>query len=150
MVSEIGSGDRGVARVGNSSMFHYGPRLQQLADAGRLAVTANFVTGPGCTAVPGVVNRDEFVICANVTNKVDDLVQQQKFQSVVLSPHYGPGKNVLIEREGQSIPLDGSDIGPQSFYANLEEYGRELMRRTQVYLLLSAPQIDLGATHQFS
>jgi len=140
MVSQIGSGDRGVALVGNSSMFHYGPRLQQLADDGLLAVEAYFVTGPGCSAVPGVISRDEFVTCANVTKKVDDLVQQQKLQSVVLGPHYWPRKNAFIEREGQSIPLDGSEIGRQAFYANLEDYVRKLTRRTQVYLLLGAPQ----------
>ena len=104
MVSQIGSGDRGVALVGNSSMFHYGPRLQQLADEGRLAVQAYFVTGPGCTAVPGVVNRDEFVNLY-VTNKVEDLVKQQKLQSVVLSPHYGPGRTSSLN--GRPVHTSG-------------------------------------------
>ena len=34
MVAQIGQGARKVALAGNSAMFHYGPRLQQLADEG--------------------------------------------------------------------------------------------------------------------
>lgn len=36
MVAQIGQGSRKIALAGNSTMFHYGPRLQQLADEGRL------------------------------------------------------------------------------------------------------------------
>ena len=48
MVAQIGQGARKVALAGSSTMFHYGPRLQQLADEGRLAVRAYLVTGPAC------------------------------------------------------------------------------------------------------
>jgi len=52
------------ALAGNSTMFHYGPRLQQLADEGRLAVRAYFVTGPACPLVPGVIASDIYAYCA--------------------------------------------------------------------------------------
>jgi len=140
MVAQIGQGARKVALAGNSAMFHYGPRLQQLADEGRLAVRAYFVTGPACPLVPGVIARDEFAHCANVANRLSELVQREKVQTVVLGPHYWPRKNAFIEREGKSIPLDGGEEGRRAFYANLEDYVRELELNATVYLVLGVPQ----------
>jgi SGNH domain (fused to AT3 domains) len=140
MVAQIGQGARKVALAGNSTMFHYGPRLQQLADEGRLAVRAYFVTGPACPLVPGVIARDEFAHCADVANRLSELVQREKVQTVVLGPHYWPRKNAFIEREGKSIPLDGGEEGRRAFYANLEDYVRELKLNATVYLVLGAPR----------
>jgi peptidoglycan/LPS O-acetylase OafA/YrhL len=148
MVAQIGQGARKVALAGNSAMFHYVPRLQQLADEGRLAVRAYFVTGPACPLVPGVIARDEFANCANVANRLSELVQGEKVQTVVLGPHYWPRKNAFIEREGKSIPLDGGEEGRRAFYANLEDYVRELKLNATVYLVLGAPQSLTGLNPQ--
>ena len=148
MVAQIGQGARKVALAGNSAMFHYGPRLQQLADEGRLAVRAYFVTGPACPLVPGVIARDEYAYCANVANRLSELVQREKVQTVVLGPHYWPRKNALIEREGKSIPLDGGEEGRHAFYANLEDYVRELQLNATVYLVLGAPHSLTGLNPQ--
>ncbi|WP_439371519.1 acyltransferase family protein [Bradyrhizobium sp. DASA03120] len=148
MVAQIGQGARKVALAGNSMVFHYGPRLQQLADEGRLAVRAYFVTGPACPLVPGVIARDEFANCAKVANRLSELVQREKVQTVVLSPHYWPRKNAFVEREGKSIPLDGGEEGRRAFYANLEDYVRELKLNATVYLVLGAPQSSTGLNPQ--
>jgi peptidoglycan/LPS O-acetylase OafA/YrhL len=148
MVAQIGQGARKLALAGNSAMFHYGPRLQQLADEGRLAIRAYFVTGPACPLVPGVIARDEFANCANVANRLSELVQGEKVQTVVLGPHYWPRKNAFIEREGKSIPLDGGEEGRRAFYANLEDYVRELKLNATVYLVLGAPQSLTGLNPQ--
>ncbi|MDI3563931.1 acyltransferase family protein [Bradyrhizobium sp. Arg816] len=140
IVAQIGQGARKVALAGSSTMLQYGPRLQRLADEGRLAVRAYFVTGPACPLVPGVTARDEFANCAVVANRLSELVQRERVQAVVISPHYWPRKNAFIEREGKSIPLDGGDEGRRAFYANLEDYVRELNRNATVYLVLGAPQ----------
>ena len=140
MVAQIGQGARKVALAGNSVMFHYGPRLQQLADERRLAVHAYFVTGPACPLVPGVIARDLYAYCNNVANRLSELVRREKVQTVVLSPDYWPRKNAFIEREGKSIPLDGGEEGRRAFYANLEDYVRELKLNATVYLVLGAPQ----------
>ena len=105
LVSRIGQGDRKVALAGNSAMFHYGPRVQQLADEGRLAVEAYFVTSPGCYVAPGIVDRNEFVHCANLTNRLSELVRRERVQAVVLGSHYGSKKDALIERDGKSSCL---------------------------------------------
>jgi peptidoglycan/LPS O-acetylase OafA/YrhL len=148
MVAEIGQGARKVALAGNSTMFHYGPRLQQLADEGRLAVRAYFVTGPACPLVPGVIARDEFANCSHVANRLSELVKREKVQTVVLAPHYWPRKNAFIEREGKSIPLDDGEEGRRAFYANLEDYVRELKLNATVYLVLGAPQSLTGLNPQ--
>lgn len=148
MVAQIGQGAREVALAGNSAMFHYGPRLQQLADEGLLAVRAYFVTGPACPLVPGVIARDEFANCAHVANRLLELVQKEKVRTVVLGPHYWPRKNAFIEREGKSIPLDGGDEGRRAFYANLEDYVRQLQLNATVYLVLGAPRSLTGLNPQ--
>jgi peptidoglycan/LPS O-acetylase OafA/YrhL len=148
IVAQIGQGPRKVALAGNSAMFHYGPRLQQLADDGRLAVRAYFVTGPACPLVPGVLASDIYAYCANVANRLLELVQREKVQTVVLGPHYWPRKNAFIEREGKSIPLDGGEEGRRAFYANLEDYVRELKLNATVYLVLGAPQSLTGLNPQ--
>ncbi|MGY4357706.1 peptidoglycan/LPS O-acetylase OafA/YrhL [Bradyrhizobium sp. i1.3.6] len=140
VVAQIGQGDRKVALAGNSTMFHYGPRLQQLEDQGQLAVSAYFVTGPACPLVPGVTARDEFADCGVVVNRLSELVRREKVQAVVISPHYWPRKHAFIERAGTSIPLEGGDEGRRAFYANLEDFVRELKRNATVYLVLGAPQ----------
>lgn len=140
MVTQIGQGDRKVALAGNSAMFHYGPRLQQLADEGQLAVVAYFVTGPACSLVPGVTARNEFVNCAGVASTLSELVRREQVQSVVLGPHYWPKPHALIERGGKSVPLEGGEEGRRAFYANLEDYVRDLKQTSAVYLVLGAPQ----------
>ena len=59
LVSHLGHGDSNVALAGDSLPFHYGPRVQQLADEGRLAANTYFVTGPFCAPLPGITQRDE-------------------------------------------------------------------------------------------
>jgi peptidoglycan/LPS O-acetylase OafA/YrhL len=149
MVAQIGQGARKVALAGNSAMFHFGPRLQQLADEGRLGVRAYFVTGPACPLVPGVIAHDLYAYCNNVANRLSELVQREKVQTVVLGPHYWPRKTAaFVEREGKSIPLDGGEEGRRAFYANLEDYVRELKLNATVYLVLGAPASITGLNPQ--
>ena len=64
LVAHLGHGERKVALSGDSQLFHYGPRVQQLADEGQLAANTYFVTGPGCAPVPGLIRRDKFARCS--------------------------------------------------------------------------------------
>ena len=130
-----------MALSGDSLLFHYGPRVQQLADEGRLVSNTYFVTGPFCAPVPGITQQDEFVDCANVPRALSDLVQHEKVQSVVLGAAWtGYGsKQALIERDGQRFPLNTAD-GENAFYANLEDYVRLLQSLgAKVYLVRGVP-----------
>jgi peptidoglycan/LPS O-acetylase OafA/YrhL len=141
LVSHLGDGERKLALAGDSLLFHYGPRVQQLADEGRLAANTYFVTGPSCAPVPGITLRDEFVDCANVPNKLFELVRREKVQSVVLGAGWTgyESEKVLVERDGRRLPLNTVE-GQDAFYANLEDYVRLLQTLgAKVYLVRGVP-----------
>jgi peptidoglycan/LPS O-acetylase OafA/YrhL len=141
LVTHLGHGDRKVALSGDSQLFHYGPRVQQLADEGQLAANTYFVTGPRCAPVPGVIQRDKFARCANLPGILIDLVRREKVQSVVLGAAWAgySEEGMLIEREGSRVPLNTTE-GMDAFYANLEDYVRLLQGQgANVYLVLGVP-----------
>jgi len=141
LVTRIGLGERKVALGGDSLLFHYGPRVQQLANEGELATTVYFVTGGSCAPVPGMIQQDDFKHCANLPSLLADLVSREKVQSVVLGASWlgYRDKGMLIERAGRQFPLN-TDAGGDAFYSNLEDYVRMLQRKeTKVYLVLESP-----------
>jgi SGNH domain (fused to AT3 domains) len=98
-----------------------------------------FVTGPFCAPVPGVIERDEFVDCANVLGNLSRLVRQEKVQSVVLGAAWGGYGSKLIERDGRRLPINTVE-GQDAFYANLENYVRLLQGfGAKVYLVGALP-----------
>jgi hypothetical protein len=141
LVTHLGHGERKVALSGDSQLFHYGPRVQQLADEGRLTANTYFVTGPRCPPLPGVIQRDKFASCANLPDILVDLVQREKVQSVVLGAAWSGYSNegMLIERKGRRLPLNTKE-SMDAFYANLEDYVRLLQSQgAKVYLVLGVP-----------
>jgi hypothetical protein len=140
LVSHLGHGERKVALGGDSLLFHYGSRVQQLADEGRLAANTWFVTGGSCAPVPGVIQQDDFAHCANLPGILAELVRREKVQSVVLGASWiGYGGNMLIERDGRRLALSTAE-GQDSFYANLEDYVRLVQGSgAKVYLVLGVP-----------
>jgi peptidoglycan/LPS O-acetylase OafA/YrhL len=138
LVAHLGHGERKVALSGDSLLFHYGPRVQQLADEGQLAVNTYFVTGPRCPPVPEVIQQDKFSGCSNLPRKLIDLVRREKVQSVVLGAAWSgySAEGMQINREGRRLPLNTRD-GQDAFYANLESYIRLLQGEgAKVYLVL--------------
>jgi peptidoglycan/LPS O-acetylase OafA/YrhL len=141
LVTHLGEGTRKVAFGGDSLLFHFGPRVQQLADKGQLAASTYFVSGGSCAPVPGVVQRDYFAHCANLPGLLADLVRREQIQSVVLGASWSgySFEGMMIERDGQRLPLNTRE-GTDAFYANLEDYVRMLQGQgAQVYLVLSLP-----------
>ncbi|WP_168213006.1 MULTISPECIES: acyltransferase family protein [unclassified Bradyrhizobium] len=141
LVAHLGYGERKVALSGDSLLFHYGPRVQQLADERQLAANTYFVTGPRCAPVPGLIQRDKFARCANLPSILFDLVQREKVQSVVLGAAWSGyiNEDMMMEVEGRRLPLTAKE-GVDAFYFNLEHYVRLLQsQRATVYLVLAAP-----------
>jgi peptidoglycan/LPS O-acetylase OafA/YrhL len=141
LVARLGHGERKVALSGDSQLFHYGPRVQQLADDGQLAANTYFVTGPRCPPVPAVIQRDKFARCADLPGILVDLVRREKVQSVVLGAAWSGYSNggMVIERDGKRVPLNTME-GMDDFYANLEDYVRLLQGEgANVYLVLGVP-----------
>lgn len=141
LVAHLGHGENKVALAGDSLLFQYGPRVQQLADEGRLMANTFFVTGPRCPPVPRVTQQDKFARCADLPGILIDLVRREKAQAVVLGAAWA-GYNLegmLIEREGKRLPLNTTE-GTDAFYANLEDYvGLLQAQGAKVYLVLGTP-----------
>jgi peptidoglycan/LPS O-acetylase OafA/YrhL len=141
LVAHLGKGDRKVAFGGDSLLFQYGPRVQQLADEGLLTANTYFVTGGSCAPVPGIIQQDDFAHCANLPSILLDLVQRENIQSVVLGASWVGyvGESMQIEREGRRLSLAVPD-GQEAFYANLEDYVRLLQGRgAKLYLVVGVP-----------
>jgi peptidoglycan/LPS O-acetylase OafA/YrhL len=142
VVARLGHGDRKVALSGDSVLFHYGPRLQQLSDEGQLAANTIFVTGKRCAPVPGLIQRDEFARCAALPSILMDLVRREKIQSVVLAANWvGYNQDVmLVERGARRLSLNTKE-GLDAFHANLEDYVRLLQGQgAKVYLVMGMPR----------
>ena len=141
MVAHLGHGERKVVLSGDSLLFHYGPRVQQLADEGQLAANTYFVVGPSCAPVPGVIQRDKFAGCDRIPGILANLVRREKVQSVVLGASWlgYVGSELLVEREGKRLLLNTTE-GMAAFYANLQDYVRLLQSQgAKVYLVLGVP-----------
>jgi len=141
VVARLGLGERKVALSGDSTVFHYGPRVKQLADEGKLRANTFFVTGAQCPPVPGVTQPDKFAGCSNLPGTLVDLIKRENIQSVVLGAGWGgyQENGMVIERQGRRLPLNTKD-GVEAFYANLEDYVRLLQAHgAKVYLILGHP-----------
>jgi peptidoglycan/LPS O-acetylase OafA/YrhL len=141
VVAQLGHGERKVALSGDSLLFQYGPRGQQLADDGQLAANTYFLVGAKCPPVPGVIQQERFAVCANLPGILVDLVRRENVQSVVLGAGWAgySERGMLIEREGRRLSLNTKD-GMDAFYANLEDYVRLLQAQgAKVYLVLATP-----------
>jgi peptidoglycan/LPS O-acetylase OafA/YrhL len=141
VVAHLGQGQRKVAFGGDSLLFQYGPRVQQLADEGQLAANVYFVSAGSCAPVPGVIQRDHFAHCANLPGLLADLVQRERVHSVVLGASWSgySFEGMLIEREGRRLPLNTME-GTDAFYANLEDYVGLLQGQgADIYLVLGVP-----------
>jgi peptidoglycan/LPS O-acetylase OafA/YrhL len=138
-VTHLGQGERKVALSGDSLLFHYGPRVQQLAEERRLRANTYFVAGGSCPPVPKVIQQDKFATCINLTGILIGLVRREKVQSVVLGASWNGYGGKLVERDGQTLPLN-TTRGLDAFYANLEDYVRLLQGLgAKVYLVTGVP-----------
>ncbi|WP_166301150.1 acyltransferase family protein [Bradyrhizobium sp. 2S1] len=141
LVARLGARERKIALSGDSLLFHYGPRAQQLLEDSRLAVSAFFVTGPRCPPVPGVVQEDKFSACSDLTAKLLEVVRREKVRSVVLGAAWSgySAEGMSIKRDGTRLSLTTGE-GQDAFYASLEEFVRELQSEgAAIYLVLGLP-----------
>jgi len=141
IVAQIGSGERKVALGGDSLLFQFGPRAQELADNGQLAANIYFVAGGSCPPVPGIVRWDRFAPCADMPGALLDLIKREHIQSVVLGASWAGyfGEFAAVERNGRRLSLSAPE-GRNAFFANLEDYVRLITRQgAKVYLVRGVP-----------
>jgi hypothetical protein len=141
LVAHLGQGGRKLALTGDSVLFQFAPRVQELADQGQLRASTYFVVGGSCAPLPGMIQLGDFAHCANLPGILLDLVRREKIGTIVLGASwagYGGG-TMQIERDNKRLSLTGPE-GRGAFYANLEGYVRLLQSQgAKVYLVLGVP-----------
>jgi len=121
-ISQIGAGAGAVLFTGDSVLYQYGPRVQELFTQGRLRERVYFVTGASCAPVPGVIKTGLFAYCTAMPGITAQLLASTPIQTVVIGAFW------------QGYPPDGA------IYANLETEVRGLVAtHHQVFLVLAVP-----------
>ena len=140
-ISQIGGGNNGVLFIGDSLLYHYGPRVQELFAVGRLKSTVYFVVGPSCAPFPGIIKPGIFANCSNISKISDDLIATKNIKTIIIGCSWQGyhGDNVYVERSGVRMPINKPQAF-DNFYANLEDYVKNLVQTNhKVYLILSVP-----------
>jgi hypothetical protein len=129
----------GVLLVGDSTLFHYGPRAQALHEAGRLAGPVRFVVGPSCAPFPGVVMPPPFTHCTAMPAMVAAALEGGAIRTVVLGAFW-PGyllPGVQVETAAGLVPAGSA---PEAVFAHLEaKVARLRGLGLRVVLLLPSP-----------
>ena len=129
----------GVLLVGDSTLFHYGPRAQALHEAGRLAGPVHFVTGPSCPPFPGMVMPPPFTHCPHLPAMVEAALAAAPIRTVILGA-YWPGYLLPGVQVQTPTGLAPAATAPDTVFAHLEaEIARLRARGLRVVLLLPSP-----------
>jgi len=144
LVAQIGEGSRKVLLTGDSTLFHYGPRIERLHSEGRLAVEVIFVAGASCPPVPGVLQTDHFAHCRDMPDLVSKTIEQNGVGTMVIGASLptDSGGDVAILRNGKRLTLDTPE-GVQAYWSNLEDWVQHWRDKgLEVYLIRRMPMSD--------
>ena len=140
-IGEFRGGPNTVLLTGDSLLFQFSPRVQQLFSQGRLASTALFVVGPSCPPIPGIIRPGAYAPCKAMPRLVDQELASHHVDAIVLGANWKiyPGSGDEVERGGRRLPA-GSPAGVDAVYANLEDEVTGWVKSgLQVYLILPTP-----------
>jgi peptidoglycan/LPS O-acetylase OafA/YrhL len=82
-VAEIGQGSP-ILFTGDSVLYQYGPRVEQLYVEGRLHHAVYFVVGPSCAPFPGVVKTGVFANCNNMPSVAARVIAEKAIGTIVI------------------------------------------------------------------
>ena len=146
-ISQIGIGGRPVLFTGDSAIYQYGPRVQQLLNEGRLRRTVYFVVGPSCAPVPGFVRgAGAFSDCNNMQTVLSSIIIAEDIDTIVVGAswsgyHMGDCRVSWCDMEvvrGDTHFKMNSPASDDAFYANLrDEISHFLTTNHKVYLVLT-------------
>ncbi len=83
-VGELGDTGSAVMLTGDSLMFHWDARVEQLLDEGRLKHRVYFVVGPSCRPVPGITYAPMFAGCANLAAVEEKVIREEGVGTIVV------------------------------------------------------------------
>ena len=138
--AEIGKGPEKIVFAGDSLMFQYGPRVQQLYAEGSLHKTVYFVSGPSCAPMPGVIKDVTYAACFRMPYMALDLIEAENVGTVVLGAFWqGYGVDHAVFRSNRLF-RGGTPAAIEAMYANLQDFVQQMRSKgRRVYLVMCAP-----------
>jgi peptidoglycan/LPS O-acetylase OafA/YrhL len=125
-VGEIGDTGSAIMLTGDSLLFQYDARVEELFDEGRLRHRVYFVAGPSCRPLPGVTYSGPFAICVNMARVQARIIKEDQVGTIVLGALW---QAVFSNGDASPIP-----------YANLENEVAQLRASGHdVYLIMPEP-----------
>jgi hypothetical protein len=125
-VAEIGQGNP-ILLTGDSVLFQYAPRVEELYDEGRLSHTVYFVVGPSCAPFPGVVKTGLFKNCNDMPSVTARVIAEHSIETIILGAFW----------QGY---FGGSTTENAALYAKLENEMAEFhATKHAVYLIMPVP-----------
>lgn len=143
-IAEIGNGPAGVLLSGDSLLFQFGPRIQQLYTEGRLPGSVVFIAGPSCPAIPGILRQGMFAACKEMPGIIAKTLSERPIGTIVLGGNWDvyAGAGNEVERHGKRVPT-GTQPGADYVWANLEdEVANWVMTGHKVFMILPTPADD--------
>jgi hypothetical protein len=141
-IAKIGNGDEKILFIGDSLVYQYGPRVQELLDQGRLKKTVYFVVGAACPPIPGIFKAGAFAHCSQLPEIANRVMTEQKINTIVFGAYWqgSRGDDIFVERGGVRLAMP-SPLAVQNYWANLEDEVKNLVQtHHKVYLILCDPR----------
>ena len=151
LVTHIGQGSPKILLTGDSTLFHYGPRVERLHAEGRLEGEVIFVSGASCAPLPGVLLTDQFTHCRDMPDIIAKTIEQNGVGTLVIGASWPTetGGHAAIVRNGQQFMMDTPE-GVQAYWSNLEDWVRHWRDKgLEVYLIRLLPMSDSFNTTKF-
>ncbi|MFL5279952.1 MAG: acyltransferase family protein [Rhodopila sp.] len=142
--AEIGSGQPEVLFAGDSLLFQFGPRVQQLYSEGELKESVVLIAGPSCPAIPGVLRRGAYAGCNEMANVIAQAIGERPVDRIVLGGNWGlyTGAGNEVVRDGKRVPT-GASPGTDYVWANLQDaVANWVATGHKVFLILPTPADD--------
>lgn len=145
-----------IAFIGDSHVEQFGPRLQRLAQEGKISNSA-FYTSSGCPPIPNVYD-DKHPHCRNFISEIDVFLKDNPTIKTII---IGACWNCYFETESSEITnfnnfnyyyeennkkyfyRDRSQEGVRLSKVALQKYISELSEKYKVYLLLDNPMSEM-------
>jgi peptidoglycan/LPS O-acetylase OafA/YrhL len=140
-IAEITSGQSAVLFTGDSVLYQFGPRVQELFNHGLLKKTVDFVVSASCAPIPGIIRTGIFSHCSEMPKISDELIAEKHFDTIVLGGFWQGYlcECVYVERAGIRMKINTPEA-VNNFYSNLEDEVRRFVATNhKVYLVLSVP-----------
>ncbi|MBQ5515599.1 MAG: acyltransferase [Acetobacter sp.] len=98
-LATLGNAGDPIVLTGDSLLFQWGPRVENLLEQGRLKHTVIFVVGPSCAPLEGSKNDPHFSFCNRLPAWRNRIIQKYHVHKVVIGAFWG---NIISRYHGSA------------------------------------------------